>query len=288
MNNQQQPEPPVDIYENEPDETAEEDEQFSIAIDDSLLSEALAAGEKRMSKGGDSDDLDIGPLDLDALAAVEDELAIEIEEEPSSMTDVEQASASVEARLRAMEAEEEAATLQKKLAGLTEGRDKSEQQIRSLTSRMQRAAEAQRLAEQRAKNLKEALEKQQRDVEKLLERRKREKADEYHRGRAATLSAVADVIDNFVLALQHDTSDPERLMEGMRMCLEQFGANLAQAGIETIAPAPGEPFNPEWHEAIATESREGIEPGCIVSLMSRGYVADGKLIRAARVAVAAD
>ena len=134
MNNQQQPEPPVDIYENEPDETAEEDEQFSIAIDDSLLSEALAV-EKRMSKDGDSDDLDIGPLDLDALAAVEDELAIEIEEEPSSTTDVEQASASVEARLRAMEAEEEAATLQKKLAGLTEGRDKSEQQIRSLTSR---------------------------------------------------------------------------------------------------------------------------------------------------------
>ena len=37
MNNQQQLEPPVDIYENEPDETAEEDEQFSIAIDDSLL-----------------------------------------------------------------------------------------------------------------------------------------------------------------------------------------------------------------------------------------------------------
>ena len=285
MNNQQQPEPPVDIYENEPDETAEEDEQFSIAIDDSLLSEALAAVEKRMSKDGDSDDLDIGPLDLDALAAVEDELAIgprrsHRRRRRRAGVSIRRGQTAGDGGGRGCNAPE--------TRGSHRGSRQVEQQIRSLTSRMQRAAEAQRLAEQRAKNLKEALEKQQRDVEKLLERRKREKADEYHRGRAATLSAVADVIDNFVLALQHDTSDPERLMEGMRMCLEQFGANLAQAGIETIAPAPGDPFNPEWHEAIATESREGIEPGCIVSLMSRGYVADGKLIRAARVAVAAD
>ena len=95
------------IFENEPDDTAEEDEQFSIAIDDSLLTEALAAVEKRM--GGDKDvgDLDIGPFDLDALAAVENELAIEIEED-ESVPDVDQASASIEARLRAMEAEQEA------------------------------------------------------------------------------------------------------------------------------------------------------------------------------------
>ncbi len=279
----------MDIIENEPDDTDEGDEQFSIAIDDSLLSEALAAVEKRLTKENPAEDMDIGPLDLAALAAVEDELAIEIEEEDhESAPDVEQVSASVEARLRAMEAEQEAETLQKKLAGLTENRDQAEQKLRSLSSRAKKAAEAQRLAEQRAKNLKEALEKQQRDVEKLLERRKREKVEEYNRGRASTLSAVADVIDNFVLALQHDNSDPDRLMEGMRMCLQQFQTNLAQAGIETIAPEPGDAFNPEWHEAIATESVDGIESGCVVSLMSRGYVADGKLIRAARVAVAAD
>ena len=279
----------MDIFENEPDDADDGDEQFSIAIDDSLLSEALAAVEKRLGGENRAEDMDIGPLDLDALAAVEDELAIEIEEEDhDSAPDVEQVSASVEARLRAMEAEQEAETLQKKLAGLTENRDQTEQKLRALSSRAKKASEAQRLAEQRAKNLKEALEKQQRDVEKLLERRKREKVEEYNRGRASTLSAVADVIDNFVLALQHDNSDPERLLEGMRMCLQQFQTNLTQAGIQTIAPEPGDAFNPEWHEAIATESVEGIEPGCVVSLMSRGYVADGKLIRAARVAVAAD
>jgi molecular chaperone GrpE len=280
----------VNNLENEPDDAAEEDEQFSIAIDDSLLTEALAAVEKRMGRERRASEMDIGPLDLDALAAVEDELAIEIEEEEAEEQgpDMEQVSASVEARLRAMEAEQEAENLQKKLAGLSENRDNIEQQMRTLSSRAQKATEAQRLAEQRAKNLKGALEKQQKDVDKLLERRKREKVDEYNRGRASTLNAVADVIDNFVLALSHDDSDPERLLEGMRMCLDQFQTNLAQAGIETIAPKPGDAFDPEWHEAIATEAAEGIDTGCVVSMMSRGYVADGKLIRAARVAVSED
>ena len=71
-------------------------------------------------------------------------------------------------------------------------------------------------------------------------------------------------------------------MPGAVRCKPDSGGNRDDR------PAPGDAFNPEWHEAIATESREGIEPGCVVSLMSRGYVADGKLIRAARVAVAAD
>jgi molecular chaperone GrpE len=72
----------------------------------------------------------------------------------------------------------------------------------------------------------------------------------------------------------------------MRMCLGQFETSLNHAGVTTIAPAPGDPFNPELHEAIANEEAEGIEPGHIISIMSRGYSADGKLIRAARVCVA--
>ena len=94
-------------HENEPDDEAGADsEQFSIAIDDSILSEALASVEKRLGRSQRQAEMDIGPLDLTALAAVEEELAIEIEEEAPSADGVDQA-ASVEARLRAIEAEQE-------------------------------------------------------------------------------------------------------------------------------------------------------------------------------------
>ena len=273
--------------ENDPDETAETDDQFNIAIDDSILNEALASVEKRMGRKRRSEEVDVGPLDLSALAAVEEELQIEVEEEPAPIpADPTQANASVEARLRAMEAEQEAENLRDKLHGLSENRDNIEQQLRSLSNRAQKASEAQRAAEQRSKNLKDALEKQQRDVERLLDRRKKDKTDEYARGRGDTIMAMADVIDNFFLALSHDDGDPGKLLEGVRMCLSQFETNLAHSGVETIAPKPGNPFNPELHEAIANEEADGIEPGHIVSIMSRGYIADGKLIRAARVCVA--
>lgn len=277
----------MNFIENDPDETAESDSRFDIAIDDSILNEALASVEKRMGRQKRAETVDVGPLDLSALAAVEEELAIEIEEEEIGSDDnAAKAAASVEARLRAMEAEQEAENLRDKLVGLSENRDNIEQQLRSLSNKAQKAGEAQRAAELRSRNLKEALEKQQKDVERLLDRRKKEKSDQYNRGRSDTVEAVAEAIDNLFLALQHGGGDPEKFLEGMRMCLGQFETSLNHAGVTTIAPEPGDPFNPELHEAIANEEVEGIEPGHIISIMSRGYFADGKLIRAARVCVA--
>ena len=271
------------------DDTTEGDEVFSIAIDDSILSEALASVEKRMGRSQRQAEMDIGPLDLDALAAVEQELAIEVENENENeaMPDVSagSAAASVEARLRAMEAEEEAEALRGKLEGLSENRDKVEEHLRTLSDKAQKAGEARRIAELRSRNLKEALEKQQKDVDRLLERRQREKSEEYGRGRADAVTAMAEIIDNLFLALSHDEGDPDRLIEGVRICLGQFRVNLAHVGVETIAPEFGQPFNPEWHEAIASESVPDIAAGHIVSIVSRGYLADGKLIQAARVCV---
>ena len=274
-----------DFYESDIDDDGPEDaEQFSIAIDDSVLSEALASVEKRLGRKGATEELNLGPLDLDALAAVESELAIEVEEEPQDR--VQHSQASVDARLRAMEAEEEAEKLQQKLAGLSENRDQIEQQVISLKSRAQKSAEALRGAEQRNRNLKDALEKQQRDVDRLLERRKKEKKDEFLKGQSSAVLALADVIDDLIRALEHGSADGERLLEGVSICISQFASNLRAEGVETIAPKTGDAFDPEQHEAIANEDSESVETGHIVSVVNRGYAINGKLIRAARVCVA--
>jgi len=268
--------------ENDVDDAGNPDSgQFSIAIDDSILSDALASVEMRMNRQQNDD---LGSLDLEALAAVESELAIEVEEEPEDT--LRQSHASVDARLRAMEAEEETEKLQRKLVGLSQNRDQIEQQVHALKTKAQKTTEALRLAEQRNKNLKEALEKQQRDVDRLLDRRKKEKKDEFLKGQSGAVLAMADVIDDLFRALEHGSTDGERLLEGVKMCIGQFASNLRAAGIETIAPKPGDAFNPEKHEAIANEASESVESGHIVSIVNRGYAIDGKLIRAARVCVA--
>ena len=268
------------------DDDAIIDEQFSIAIDDSILNEALASVEKRMGRARRKD-LDMGALDLDALAAVEDELAIEIEEasEASPAPSIADQTASVEARLRAMEAEAEAENLKEKLGSLSSNRDQIESQMRQLSNRAQKASEAQKLADQRAKNLKQALEKQQKDVDRLLERRKQEKLTHVQKGRADALLAFADVVDNLVLALKHAGTDPEKVIEGVTMCLKQFEGSLQHIEVQTIAPKPGDDFNPEFHEAIANEASDEVPAGKILSVMTRGYRMEERLIRAARVTV---
>ena len=73
----------MDIFENEPDDAAEEDEQFNRHRRQPPQ-RSVGGSREADGQGRESDDLDIGPLDLDALAAVEDELAIEIEEETTT------------------------------------------------------------------------------------------------------------------------------------------------------------------------------------------------------------
>ena len=268
--------------ENDADDDGNTDSsEFSISIDDSVLSDALAAVEMRLNRRNQDD---VGSLDLEALAAVENELSIEVEEESDDA--IVQSQASVDARLRAMEAEEETEKLQRKLVGLAQNRDQIEQQVHALKTKAQKTTEALRLAEQRNKNLKQALEKQQRDVDRLLERRKKEKKDEFLKGQSGAVLAMADVIDDLFRALEHGSTDGERLLEGVKMCIGQFASNLRAAGIETIAPAPGDAFDPEQHEAIANEASDSVESGHIISIVNRGYAIDGMLIRAARVCVA--
>lgn len=273
------------------DEPVIVDDAFSIEIDDSLLSEALAAVEKRMDGSRKKAAADMGPIDFSELAAVESELAIEVEDEAPSPIDTQ----SVEARLRAMDAEAEADDLRERLDGLNRNRNAIESQVHKLSEKVskanaknQQAIQAQRHAEKKAAHLRDALEKQQKDVERLLGRRKKEKTEEYNRGKTAAVMVLAEVIDNLLLALSHDDASPKKIIEGVRMCVDQFEGNLSSLDVHSIAPVRGDVFVPALHEAIATERDEEIPTGHITDVLSRGYQMDGKLLRAARVTVSGE
>jgi molecular chaperone GrpE len=273
------------------DEPVMVDDAFSIEIDDSLLSEALAAVEKRMDGSRKKVAEDMGPIDFAELAAVESELAIQIEDEVQPEIDTK----SVEARLRAMDAEAEADDLRERLDGLNKNRNAIESQVHKLSAKVskanaknQQAIQAQRQAEKKAAHLRDALEKQQKDVERLLGRRKKEKTEEYNRGKTAAVMVLAEVIDNLLLALGHDDASPEKIIEGVRMCVEQFEGSLGSLDVQSISPIRGDAFVPALHEAIATEDDNEIPHGHITDVLSRGYQMDGKLLRAARVTVSGE
>ena len=62
---------------------------------------------------------------------------------------------------------------------------------------------------------------------------------------------------------------------------------LQKTGIESIDPT-GEPFDPEYHEAMSMLENPDAEPGSVLEVVQKGYTLNDRLVRPARVLVAKD
>ena len=97
---------------------------------------------------------------------------------------------------------------------------------------------------------------------------------------------LLEVRDSLELGLQAGSAaDPARLLEGMEATLRLLNRAFEKAGVTVLDPA-GQPFNPEFHEAIATQPAAGQPPGSVLTVIQKGYVLNGRLLRPARVLVA--
>ena len=62
---------------------------------------------------------------------------------------------------------------------------------------------------------------------------------------------------------------------------------LEKFGVTEIDPE-GEPFDPEAHEAMTMQPSADAEPGSVLTVIQKGYSLNGRLLRPARVVVAAE
>ena len=81
------------------------------------------------------------------------------------------------------------------------------------------------------------------------------------------------------------TADPARLVEGMDATLRLVNRAFEKSGISVLDPA-GQPFNPEFHEAMVTQPSADQAPGTVRAVVQTGYVRNGGLLRPARVVIA--
>ena len=95
------------------------------------------------------------------------------------------------------------------------------------------------------------------------------------------------VLDNFERALDHGPeADPDAFHQGIEMIAKQLWDVLQRQGIEVVDPA-GKPFSPEFHEAVHQVDEPDLEPGTVASVLTKGYLYNGRLIRPAMVGVVA-
>jgi molecular chaperone GrpE len=94
------------------------------------------------------------------------------------------------------------------------------------------------------------------------------------------------VLDNFERSLVHLEAGAkvENVLEGVRAVERQL-RNALEAQSVTRIDALGQPFDPEFHEALGTEHVEDQEEDTVSSEIEPGYKMGEKIIRPARVRI---
>lgn len=96
---------------------------------------------------------------------------------------------------------------------------------------------------------------------------------------------LVPVCDSLEATLAAAGEANEALRNGVELTLKQMRAALEKAGVTEIAPAVGERFDPNRHQAMAAVASPA-EPNTVVTVMLKGYRLHERILRPALVTVA--
>jgi molecular chaperone GrpE len=92
------------------------------------------------------------------------------------------------------------------------------------------------------------------------------------------------VVDSLEKGLESMQEVDETHREGVSMTLKMQLDVLSKFGVEQLEPQ-GEPFDPQFHEAMTMVPNPELEPNTVMDVMQKGYTLNGRLIRPAMVVV---
>ena len=119
----------------------------------------------------------------------------------------------------------------------------------------------------------------QADFENYRKRMARENAAAVDRGMAKLAKELLPALDHLELALKA-AEGHEDVVKGFAMVADELRTALARVGIQSFSPH-GEAFDPNEHEAMAAQPREGAESGTVVEVYQSGYRINGAVLAAA-------
>ncbi|MCS7259641.1 MAG: nucleotide exchange factor GrpE [Anaerolineae bacterium] len=122
-------------------------------------------------------------------------------------------------------------------------------------------------------------------------KRQEQRADEATaREKERLLRLFLPIVDDLRRALAAEPAGlsggaPDALREGVQLTYRELRRLLESEGVQEIE-ALGQPFTPELHAAVATVV-DPVRSGLVVEVLEPGYMLNGRLLRPARVVVAA-
>jgi molecular chaperone GrpE len=148
--------------------------------------------------------------------------------------------------------------------------------------------EIQKLVEERD-GLQDRLLRLRAEFDNYKKRAERERSETIQFASAELMRELLHVLDSFDLAFRNASSqsaDGAEILRGMEIVYKQLLDTLGRFGLKAIE-AKGQPFNPNFHQAVSTVLTDKVPENTVVEEMRRGYTLNGRLLRAAMVSVSA-
>jgi len=151
-------------------------------------------------------------------------------------------------------------------------------ELQELVSRLEQAEE------KAAENL-DGWQRTQADFQNYRKRTERDNELMYVSMKGDIVRKILPILDDLERALQNRPSDSGPWISGIELIHKKLLSILEAEGVKRIE-AEGQPFDPNFHEALSHEPAEGIESGHVIAVSQNGYVLGERVIRPALVRVA--
>lgn len=136
-------------------------------------------------------------------------------------------------------------------------------------------------------DLKDKLLRQQAEFVNFRNRTDKEKSQMFEVGAKSMLEKILPVIDNFErgLAMLSEEQKQEPFAQGMEKTYRQMMTALEAAGVKQIE-AVGQPFNPDFHNAVMHVDDDSVGENIVVEDFQKGYMYHDSVLRFSMVKVA--
>jgi len=126
----------------------------------------------------------------------------------------------------------------------------------------------------------------QADIDNLKKRYKKDKEELVKFSNESLIRQLLVGIDSLEKAIEHSKDDNTNnaLREGIELTLKSLMDTLKKAGLEEVK-AMGEPFDPNFHEAVLEQEDSSVNPGTVINEFQKGYILNQRLLRPATVIV---
>ena len=256
------------------------EEELSLEIDPTLLQAAMASVDKhikRPPRAAASNEIEID-MEGDPLPPPEPEPSVEAKVEAKPEVKVESQKVETKSSGEAAWAEERRRWLGRQL--------EQSERLRKMEKELNHLREENKEHLQQLEEARRQLSERSAEFESTRQRAKKDRDEAERVAEERVVRPLLDIVDNLERAQAHAQSDPGKVLAGLQMILDQFRNQLRRLGAERIVVTKGGSFDPLLHEAILRMPSD-LPPGAIVEEVSSGFHLKGRLLRAARVVVAA-